>query len=60
MSFKSTFSGGKCYNYKWLRGLNSSSPAVWCQRSDGVKVTGKGLISSLSRLAVGEELLVNV
>ncbi|CAG02749.1 unnamed protein product, partial [Tetraodon nigroviridis] len=32
--------GGKCYDYKWLRGLNSSSPAVWCQRSDGVNVTG--------------------
>lgn len=43
MFFKSTFSGGKCYDYKWLRGLNSGSPEVWCQRSDGVNVTGKDL-----------------
>lgn len=42
MVLKSAFSGGKCFDYKWLPGLNSSSPAV-CQRSDGVGVTGKNV-----------------
>uniref|UniRef100_A0AAQ4PQQ7 Thrombospondin type-1 domain-containing protein 7A n=1 Tax=Gasterosteus aculeatus aculeatus TaxID=481459 RepID=A0AAQ4PQQ7_GASAC len=36
---------GECYEYKWLSGgrLNSTRPAVWCQRSDGLNVTGKQL-----------------
>ncbi|XP_061918683.1 thrombospondin, type I, domain containing 7Ab [Entelurus aequoreus] len=34
--------GGECYEYKWLSGArpDSSRPLIWCQRSDGLNVTG--------------------
>uniref|UniRef100_A0A8C7G0H7 Thrombospondin type-1 domain-containing protein 7A n=1 Tax=Oncorhynchus kisutch TaxID=8019 RepID=A0A8C7G0H7_ONCKI len=32
---------GQCYEYKWMTGAwRSSSRLVWCQRSDGLNVTG--------------------
>ncbi|XP_039592490.1 thrombospondin type-1 domain-containing protein 7A [Polypterus senegalus] len=32
---------GDCYEYKWMTGAwRSSSRSVWCQRSDGLNVTG--------------------
>ncbi|KAA0710433.1 Thrombospondin type-1 domain-containing protein 7A [Triplophysa tibetana] len=32
---------GQCYDYKWMTGpWKSSSRQVWCQRSDGLNVTG--------------------
>ncbi|XP_019734334.1 thrombospondin, type I, domain containing 7Ab isoform X2 [Hippocampus comes] len=33
---------GECFEYKWLSSLrlNSSRPFIWCQRSDGLNVTG--------------------
>ncbi|XP_009998692.1 PREDICTED: thrombospondin type-1 domain-containing protein 7B [Chaetura pelagica] len=34
-------SGGKCYNYLWKTSLwRDNIRTVWCQRSDGVNVTG--------------------
>ncbi|XP_026503553.1 thrombospondin type-1 domain-containing protein 7B [Terrapene carolina triunguis] len=34
-------SGGKCYNYAWKTSLwRDNERTVWCQRSDGVNVTG--------------------
>lgn len=41
-------SGGECYEYKWFSGGNSTHPVTWCQRSDGLNVTGK----KKTRLAV--------
>ncbi|CAL1582759.1 unnamed protein product [Knipowitschia caucasica] len=36
--------GGKCQSYQWRTGAWSNNHrAVWCQRSDGVKVTGERL-----------------
>lgn len=33
--------GGKCYNYVWKASLwQDNERTVWCQRSDGVNVTG--------------------
>ncbi|KAF3839603.1 hypothetical protein F7725_018320 [Dissostichus mawsoni] len=34
--------GGQCYEYKWFSGgrQNSTRPSIWCQRSDGLNVTG--------------------
>uniref|UniRef100_A0A1A8PEM2 Thrombospondin type-1 domain-containing protein 7A n=3 Tax=Nothobranchius TaxID=28779 RepID=A0A1A8PEM2_9TELE len=33
--------GGKCHSYQWKTGgWNNNERAVWCQRSDGVNVTG--------------------
>ncbi|TKS82601.1 Thrombospondin type-1 domain-containing protein 7A [Collichthys lucidus] len=32
--------GGECYEYKWFSSVNSTRPFVWCQRSDGLNVTG--------------------
>ncbi|XP_004626441.1 thrombospondin type-1 domain-containing protein 7B [Octodon degus] len=33
--------GGKCYRYVWKASLwNNNERTVWCQRSDGVNVTG--------------------
>uniref|UniRef100_A0A1A7X5A7 Thrombospondin type-1 domain-containing protein 7A n=2 Tax=Iconisemion striatum TaxID=60296 RepID=A0A1A7X5A7_9TELE len=34
--------GGECYDYKWFSssGANSTRPFIWCQRSDGLNVTG--------------------
>ncbi|KAF7655323.1 hypothetical protein LDENG_00057900 [Lucifuga dentata] len=33
--------GGKCYSYQWRTGgWSNNERAVWCQRSDGVNVTG--------------------
>uniref|UniRef100_A0A8C9GFR8 Thrombospondin type-1 domain-containing protein 7B n=1 Tax=Piliocolobus tephrosceles TaxID=591936 RepID=A0A8C9GFR8_9PRIM len=33
--------GGKCYHYTWKASLwNNNERTVWCQRSDGVNVTG--------------------
>uniref|UniRef100_A0A5F9DSJ3 Thrombospondin type-1 domain-containing protein 7B n=1 Tax=Oryctolagus cuniculus TaxID=9986 RepID=A0A5F9DSJ3_RABIT len=34
-------SGGKCYHYTWKTSLwNNNERTVWCQRSDGINVTG--------------------
>ncbi|XP_019378020.1 PREDICTED: thrombospondin type-1 domain-containing protein 7B [Gavialis gangeticus] len=34
-------SGGKCYNYSWKTSLwRDNERTVWCQRSDGMNVTG--------------------
>ncbi|MED6259489.1 Thrombospondin type-1 domain-containing protein 7A, partial [Ataeniobius toweri] len=34
--------GGQCFEYKWRTGpWRGSSRHVWCQRSDGMNVTGK-------------------
>uniref|UniRef100_A0A8C3K8S6 Thrombospondin type 1 domain containing 7B n=1 Tax=Calidris pygmaea TaxID=425635 RepID=A0A8C3K8S6_9CHAR len=34
-------SGGKCYDYVWRTGLwRDNERTVWCQRSDGINVTG--------------------
>ncbi|XP_029315244.1 thrombospondin type-1 domain-containing protein 7B isoform X2 [Cottoperca gobio] len=33
--------GGKCHSYQWrMGGWSNNKRAVWCQRSDGVNVTG--------------------
>nr|XP_045006889.1 thrombospondin type-1 domain-containing protein 7B isoform X3 [Jaculus jaculus] len=33
--------GGKCYHYVWKASLwNNNERTVWCQRSDGINVTG--------------------
>ncbi|KAK7877677.1 hypothetical protein WMY93_031614, partial [Mugilogobius chulae] len=34
--------GGDCYEYKWKSSVlpGSTRPIIWCQRSDGVNVTG--------------------
>nr|XP_012317228.1 thrombospondin type-1 domain-containing protein 7B [Aotus nancymaae] len=33
--------GGKCYHYTWKASLwNNNERTVWCQRSDGINVTG--------------------
>ncbi|MEQ2256378.1 hypothetical protein ILYODFUR_023605 [Ilyodon furcidens] len=34
--------GGDCYEYKWFSSSrpNSNPPVIWCQRSDGLNVTG--------------------
>uniref|UniRef100_A0A8C6LSW7 Thrombospondin type-1 domain-containing protein 7A n=1 Tax=Nothobranchius furzeri TaxID=105023 RepID=A0A8C6LSW7_NOTFU len=34
--------GGECYDYKWFSSssANSTRPFIWCQRSDGLNVTG--------------------
>ncbi|XP_066202247.1 thrombospondin type-1 domain-containing protein 7B [Saccopteryx leptura] len=33
--------GGKCYQYTWKASLwNNNERTVWCQRSDGINVTG--------------------
>ncbi|AWP15681.1 putative thrombospondin type-1 domain-containing protein 7A-like [Scophthalmus maximus] len=34
--------GGECYEYKWFSSVrpNSTHPFIWCQRSDGLNVTG--------------------
>ncbi|XP_055083740.1 thrombospondin type-1 domain-containing protein 7A [Periophthalmus magnuspinnatus] len=34
--------GGDCYEYKWRSSVlpDSTRPLIWCQRSDGVNVTG--------------------
>lgn len=33
--------GGKCYQYTWKTGLwDNNERTVWCQRSDGINVTG--------------------
>lgn len=34
-------SGGECYEYKWFSSVNPTRPYSWCQRSDGLNVTGK-------------------
>lgn len=35
-------SGGKCHSYQWRTGgWSNNERAVWCQRSDGVNVTGE-------------------
>lgn len=40
---------GQCYEYKWMASAwKGSSRTVWCQRSDGVNVTGKPPISCFS------------
>ncbi|MEQ2192596.1 hypothetical protein XENOCAPTIV_014093, partial [Xenoophorus captivus] len=33
---------GDCYEYKWFSSSrpNSNPPVIWCQRSDGLNVTG--------------------
>lgn len=37
---------GQCYEYKWMASAwKGSSRTVWCQRSDGINVTGKLPIS---------------
>lgn len=38
--------GGKCHSYEWRTGVwsNNRRP-VWCQRSDGINVTGKELLA---------------
>ncbi|TNN32309.1 Thrombospondin type-1 domain-containing protein 7A [Liparis tanakae] len=35
--------GGECHEYKWMSGgrTNASRSVVWCQRSDGLNVTGE-------------------
>lgn len=34
--------GGKCHSYQWRTGgWSNNVRAVWCQRSDGVNVTGE-------------------
>lgn len=34
--------GGKCHSYQWRTGgWNNNERVVWCQRSDGVNVTGE-------------------
>ncbi|KAG7325780.1 hypothetical protein KOW79_010705 [Hemibagrus wyckioides] len=39
--------GGRCYEYKWMTGTwRGSSRPVWCQRSDGLNVTGGCLVTS--------------
>ncbi|ELV10224.1 Thrombospondin type-1 domain-containing protein 7B [Tupaia chinensis] len=36
--------GGKCYHYTWKASLwNNNERTVWCQRSDGINVTGAKL-----------------
>lgn len=38
---------GQCYEYKWMASAwKGSSRTVWCQRSDGVNVTGGCLVAS--------------
>uniref|UniRef100_A0AAR2LAI8 Thrombospondin type-1 domain-containing protein 7A n=1 Tax=Pygocentrus nattereri TaxID=42514 RepID=A0AAR2LAI8_PYGNA len=38
---------GQCYEYKWMTGSwKGSSRLVWCQRSDGLNVTGGCLATS--------------
>ncbi|XP_066531411.1 thrombospondin type-1 domain-containing protein 7A [Hoplias malabaricus] len=38
---------GQCYEYKWMTGpWKGSSRLVWCQRSDGLNVTGGCLATS--------------
>ncbi|KAK7823560.1 hypothetical protein U0070_004674 [Myodes glareolus] len=38
---------GQCYEYKWMASAwKGSSRTVWCQRSDGVNVTGGCLVVS--------------
>uniref|UniRef100_A0A672MT39 Thrombospondin type-1 domain-containing protein 7A-like n=1 Tax=Sinocyclocheilus grahami TaxID=75366 RepID=A0A672MT39_SINGR len=38
---------GQCYEYKWMTGpWKGSSRQVWCQRSDGLNVTGGCLLTS--------------
>ncbi|XP_012494191.1 PREDICTED: thrombospondin type-1 domain-containing protein 7A [Propithecus coquereli] len=38
---------GQCYEYKWMASAwKGSSRTVWCQRSDGVNVTGGCLVLS--------------
>uniref|UniRef100_A0A8B9KDM6 Thrombospondin type-1 domain-containing protein 7A n=1 Tax=Astyanax mexicanus TaxID=7994 RepID=A0A8B9KDM6_ASTMX len=38
---------GQCYDYKWMTGAwKGSSRLVWCQRSDGLNVTGGCLATS--------------
>uniref|UniRef100_A0AAY4ELB3 Thrombospondin type-1 domain-containing protein 7A n=1 Tax=Denticeps clupeoides TaxID=299321 RepID=A0AAY4ELB3_9TELE len=38
---------GQCYEYKWMTGAwRASSRQVWCQRSDGLNVTGGCLSTS--------------
>ncbi|MED6259154.1 Thrombospondin type-1 domain-containing protein 7B, partial [Ataeniobius toweri] len=40
--------GGKCHSYQWKTGgWTNNKRAVWCQRSDGVNVTGEVLQCSL-------------
>lgn len=31
---------GECYKYRWFSGGNSTQAVTWCQRSDGLNVTG--------------------
>ncbi|KAA8591884.1 hypothetical protein FQN60_017258 [Etheostoma spectabile] len=40
-------SGGECYEYKWFSSvrLNSTRSTIWCQRSDGLNVTGSSCIA---------------
>lgn len=36
------FKGGQCFEYQWRTGpWRGSSRHVWCQRSDGLNVTGE-------------------
>uniref|UniRef100_A0A3Q2QQS7 Thrombospondin type-1 domain-containing protein 7A n=1 Tax=Fundulus heteroclitus TaxID=8078 RepID=A0A3Q2QQS7_FUNHE len=38
--------GGQCFEYKWRTGpWRGSSRHVWCERSDGMNVTGKHYVS---------------
>lgn len=39
--FSALLSGGECYKYRWFSGGNSTQPVTWCQRSDGLNVTGE-------------------
>lgn len=40
--FKIFLTGGKCHSYQWRTGgWNNNERVVWCQRSDGVNVTGE-------------------
>lgn len=39
--------GGKCHSYQWRTGgWSNNERVVWCQRSDGVNVTGEQLLCS--------------
>lgn len=41
LCLSSVATGGKCHSYQWkIGGWSNNERAVWCQRSDGVNVTG--------------------
>lgn len=46
--------GGKCHSYEWRTGgWSNNQRVVWCQRSDGVNVTGEKLLSAHSEIDCG-------